>query len=327
MKVFFSVIIPVRSRFKKINKRLTLALKAQTFKKFEVLITSKPINAGPALKRDLAAQKAKGEVLAFLDDDAYPDKNWLKNAFYYFKNKKNRIAAVCGPGITPKNSPFSQKASGYILSSFMGSGGAGTYRNRPEKKREVDDYPSFNLLVRKSDFWKVGGFKTSFWPGEDTKLCHNLVYKLGKKIVYDPKILVYHHRRALFIPHLKQISRFGLHRGYFVRLWPKTSLKIGYFIPSFFLIFLSFTPMIFLLLKSLSLNLLARLVLEFYLTILILYFALILLAPIDFLFKEKKICIRLCITSALSIFFGIFFTHITYGFYFLKGLFIKKMNQ
>src|SRR6185436_2729036 len=35
---------------------------------------------GPADKHDLALKKAKGDICAFIDDDAYPDRDWLKNA-------------------------------------------------------------------------------------------------------------------------------------------------------------------------------------------------------------------------------------------------------
>jgi cellulose synthase/poly-beta-1,6-N-acetylglucosamine synthase-like glycosyltransferase len=38
----------------------------------------------PAEKRDMAINYAKGEILAFIDDDAYPEKDWLKNAIKNF---------------------------------------------------------------------------------------------------------------------------------------------------------------------------------------------------------------------------------------------------
>lgn len=308
MKVVYSVIIPVRSRFKKLNKKLVLALKKQGFKNFEVIVANKPAGAGPALKRDFAAKKSKGKILAFLDDDAYPAKDWLKNALPYFENQS--IAAVCGPGITPPNSNFKEKISGYILTSAIGAGGAGTYRNRPEKKREVDDYPSFNLLVRKTDFWQVGGFNTSFWPGEDTKLCHDLVYKLKKKIIYDPKILVYHHRRQIFLPHLKQIARFGIHRGYFVHLYPKTSLRIGYFLPSFFIGLLCFL---------LFISAFYQIFFKIFLLIIAIYFMLIFLTSFKIYLKERKIAYFYL--SSLAI----FLTHWVYGINFIRGLSSRKI--
>src|SRR3989344_8647399 len=60
-------------------------------KSSRLLLTHKNAT-GPAEKRDLAIKKAKGEICAFIDDDAYPDQEWLKNAVGEFKNSK--ISAV-----------------------------------------------------------------------------------------------------------------------------------------------------------------------------------------------------------------------------------------
>ena len=54
---------------------------------------------GPSEKRDLALKYATGEILAFIDDDAYPTQTWLKEAVKHFQDEK--IAAVGGPAITP----------------------------------------------------------------------------------------------------------------------------------------------------------------------------------------------------------------------------------
>ncbi|MCG2706379.1 MAG: glycosyltransferase, partial [Candidatus Omnitrophica bacterium] len=190
-------------------------------------------SVSPAYKRDLALSYAKGEILALLDDDAYPHQGWLKCALENFKDQD--IAAVGGPAITPQGDNFKQRASGLVYSSSLASGKF-TYRYLPKRRRYVDDYPSCNFLVRKSIMQELGGFKTSFWPGEDTKLCLDITHKLGKKIIYDPRVLVCHHRRPLFLPHLKQVASYALHRGYFVKKLPETSLRISYFLPSILLI-------------------------------------------------------------------------------------------
>src|SRR3989338_7501639 len=54
-------------------------------------------------KRDFALPFVKGEICAFIDDDAYPDSNWLTNAIPWFKYE--RIVAVGGPGVTPLDDP------------------------------------------------------------------------------------------------------------------------------------------------------------------------------------------------------------------------------
>ena len=183
---------------------------------------------GPAAKRDTALEHARGEIVAFLDDDTFPAHDWLKNASKYFADA--RVAAIGGPAVTPATDSLLQQASGGVYTSLLG-GGNYAYRYLPKQTKEVDDYPTCNLLVRRSVMQQLGGFDTTFWPGEDTKLCLDIV-KLGMKIVYAPDVVVYHHRRPLFGGHLKQVRSYALHRGYFVKRFPETSLRPSYFLPT-----------------------------------------------------------------------------------------------
>jgi GT2 family glycosyltransferase len=252
----------------------------------------------------MAIEQAKGEIIAFIDDDAWPEKDWLKNAVENFKD--GNIAAVGGPAITPAQDSLKQKASGLVYSSVLVSGQY-VYRYLPKKRLVVDDFPTCNLLVRKSILQELGGFETLFWPGEDTKLCLDITKKLRKQIIYDPRVLVYHHRRPLFIPHLKQVSNYALHRGYFVKKFPATSLKIVYFIPSLFLlaIFLVGTQ-----------GLLYGWVRITFLLGLSVYLFLALLFSI-----QKDLCL------IPLVFMGIIMTHLAYGIYFLKGLVSTHLSE
>lgn len=110
MKV--SIIIPVRVATACLKETIQ-HLQRQSFKDFEIIvipdekekisgaIVLPSHNPGPAFKRNLGVQKAKGEILAFLDDDSYPDKDWLKNAIEIFNNVSlninHQIVGVCGP--------------------------------------------------------------------------------------------------------------------------------------------------------------------------------------------------------------------------------------
>lgn len=261
---------------------------------------------GPAKKRDMAMDKAKGEILAFLDDDAFPRPDWLKNAVKNFSDEG--IAAVGGPAVTPDNDTLRQKASGEVYASFLVSG-PHNRRYIPKWRCEVDDYPSCNFLVRKDAFRKVGGFDTKFWPGEDTVFCLKITKELKKKIIYDPDVLVYHHRRPLFSRHLKQIKSYALHRGYFVKHFPATSLRISYFIPSIFV-----------------LGLVAGAISAFLnpaLGILYCEAVLIYLSSVMVYSFKKKVSFEL----QQSVFAGIILTHLTYGIYFIKGLFLKRLAE
>jgi len=271
----------------------------------------------PAEKRDLALKYAQGEILAFSEDDAYPRSDWLKNAVGYFSDPN--IAAVCGPGVTPPEDSVGQKVSGWVQASRLG-GGNYTYRFLPQKKRLVDDYPSMNFLVRKSDFAKVGGFDSHFYPGEDTKLCQELVYGLRKKIIYDPNVLVYHHRRGLWRPYLRQIGGYGLHRGYFARVLPRTSRRLSYFIPVLFALgFFSGPPLI--LAARLLAPLLPTILFWFYLFSLGFY-GLWLLATAFWVFRRSR-----NLAVALLTIPAIFLTHIWYGLRFVQGFFSKGLQR
>lgn len=192
-------------------------------------ITIVPKSGGPAAKRDVAAAYAAGDILAFLDDDAYPQQDWLAHAVRHFADPA--VVAVGGPAVTPPHDAVWQQISGAVLTSWLGSGPARMRYAPVGQVRPIDDWPSVNLIVRRAAFAAVGGFGTSVWPGEDTKLCLEFVSR-GWKILYDPQAMVYHHRATTLLKHLQQVARYGLHRGHFVRKFPATSRRLSYFLPS-----------------------------------------------------------------------------------------------
>ncbi len=191
----------------------------------------------PAEKRNLGIGLATGEIVAFLDDDAYPAPAWLEQALKYFS--RSEVAAVGGPAITPPHDPRRAQLGGRVYTNPLVSGGY-AYRYHSERVRRVDDLPSCNLLVRTGVLRELGGFNTRFWPGEDTILCSEIVHRLGHLMFYDPWTVVHHHRRPLFGPHLRQVGRYALHRGFFARHFPTTSRRLGYMLPSLLVLGVAF---------------------------------------------------------------------------------------
>lgn len=169
-------------------------------KKEIILVTDLQCPGLPATKRNWAMDRAVGKVFAFIDSDAYPSMDWLNNALLHL----NKFSAVCGPGVLPADSTLLEQATDLVLRYLPYS-----YRVTPREQRVVAEYPTFNLIVRAD---KAPKFK-SYLTGEDTLFCR----ELKGFILYDPSILVYHRRRALFKPYWKQISTYGQHRGYFIR--------------------------------------------------------------------------------------------------------------
>ncbi len=260
---------------------------------------------GPSEKRDIGIKHARGEILAFLDDDTFSTKDWLKKAMKNFE--ETNVAAVGGPAVTPESDGLRQRASGLVYSSLLASGGF-TYRYIPKEKCLVDDYPSCNFLIRKSIMEKIGGFGSKFWPGEDTKLCLHITKNLGKKIIYDPEVLIYHHRRPLYKKHLRQVASYALHRGYFAKKFPETSYKISYFIPSLFVIGLFF---------GWSLGFIHPFFFKIYLGVILFYLVCVLLTG----FKHRNPKLAFLVSS------GILATNLSYGIFFLKGLFSRRLKE
>ncbi len=333
-----SIIIPVRSITRFLIEENLPAFASQSFKDFEVIVlpnNRSNLPAGrqasevlllrkykflriiptykisrPAQKRDIGAKYAKGEILAFIDDDAFPQKNWLRNANTVFQKKD--VGAVCGPGILPKSALFWERVFDEVLMTKVGSGGF-SYRFVKESARYVDDYPSMNFLIKKKLFKKLGGFNSNYWPGEDSKLCEDLVYTLHEKIYYDPSVTIYHHRRDNLYGYLKQHGNYGFHRGAFFAHGDKNSRRITYLIPTFFVLYLC--ALVFSITSTHNITrLLSFVPLALY--------SMLLLSLIYSAFKNTN-NLKISLSSAIVL----FLTHLIYGIRFIQGFFVGLIKK
>jgi cellulose synthase/poly-beta-1,6-N-acetylglucosamine synthase-like glycosyltransferase len=266
------------------------------------VIATGPVS--PGTKRNIGVKNSKGEFCAFIDNDAYPQCDWLTNAVKYLQDPE--VGGVGGPGLTPEEDGWIQKAGGFVLSSFMVSNLSSRYKTK--ESFESDDIHSCNFIARKSVVEEAGGWNEKYWPGEDTLMCL-AIKRLGKKLIESSEVVVYHHRRSLFGPHLKQVSRFGEHRGFFAKRFPENSLKLTYFLPS-------------LLVLSLFVGILLSFLFSFLAFVVVLgivaYLALSLIAAV---LQVKRANLILLVWS------GIVVTHIVYGLSFLSGLVKRDLKR
>jgi glycosyltransferase involved in cell wall biosynthesis len=239
----FSIVIPAHRDGRAFRRCLEASI-YQDYADFEVVVASdQPMPAlpdgviqvetgadsdtSPAEKRDAAFSVATGDILAFLDDDAYPRRDWLSSAARHFHED---VQAVSGPGVTPPDSRWAERVGGAVYESPAGSAFL-RYRFLPQPARRVSDYPAYNLFLRRGALETVGGWGTTFYGGEDTVLCLKLA-EAGWLVHYTPDIVVFHHRRPILRPHLRQVANVGRHRGYFVRAFPATSRRTLYALPA-----------------------------------------------------------------------------------------------
>jgi len=268
----------------------------EKFRKTRVMQTG-PVK--PSLKRNMGVEKSTGKIIALIDSDAFPRKDWLKNAVKHFRDD---VGIVGGPNLIPENDTARQRASDDILSSKIGAGSFAV-RYGVGKAQDVKELPSCNVLIRKDMFNKVGGFDTKFLTAEDSKLCFE-VRKAGMKIIYSPDVVVFHHRRALFRPHLKQMWAYGRDKAVLVKSFFSRD-KMIYFMPSLFVLFLAAGFM-------LSFLAVVPAIRTLYIALVALYLLAVLASSLAKSVKRTPL-----------VFPGIILTHITYGIGFLYGL-IKR---
>lgn len=315
-KPFVSIIIPCKD-IDAYTRECIDHCKQLAYERFEIILLPdsssekigdvKVISTGPVspgIKRNTGVRNSSGEYCAFIDNDAYPRSDWLTNALIHLQDPQ--VGGVGGPGLTPEEDGLKQKAGGYVLSSFM----VGTLSSRYKTKScfESDDIHSCNFITRKQTVEDAGGWNEKYWPGEDTLMCL-AIKKIGKKLVESSDVVVYHHRRSLFKAHLKQVSRFGEHRGYFVKKFPENSVKPTYFLPS-------------LLVLSFFVGLVLSVFLQNFLYVLLIGIALYLSLSFVAVFNQVK-----NVKILFLVWIGIIATHLIYGTYFLLGLSKRELKR
>lgn len=181
-----SIIIPTCNR-KDVLKNCLDVLEKQTYRDYEIIVVDdgstdgteklvrsrreiryfKQNNKGPGAARNLGLRHAKGEIIAFTDDDCIPHKDWLKNALPHFKNPE--IIAV--EGVTLKND-FLTPCSIPIINYYG-------------KK-----YSTCNIFYRKKMLEELHGFDEGFkFAGEDTNLARRALKKGIIKFVPSVKVI------------------------------------------------------------------------------------------------------------------------------------------
>ena len=158
----------------------------------KVLINKNKINMSK--KRNWAANKFKSLFLAFIDSDAYPSQNWLKNSAYII-NKK--IDCFGGPNIPFKKISYSQKISYYCKRSFFVTAHY-NFIKYLSKNRHCHWLDSSNMIINRKSFLSINGMNENLYIGED----HDFFFRLKKKyprliIFFFKKIYVFHEDREI----------------------------------------------------------------------------------------------------------------------------------
>lgn len=163
-------------------------------------------NAGPAAARNAGAHKAKGEYLAFIDDDCVPTPGWLNGFARTFQQAPRALLGGCTTNGLPGNI--------YATASQVIVDAARAYFIATHSKLQF--FASNNLALPADLFHAIGGFDVSFRTSEDRDLCDRWIRE-GYRLVYAPDAVIQHRHELTLAGFWHQNFGYGKGASHFHR--------------------------------------------------------------------------------------------------------------
>ncbi len=174
-------------------------------------------NRGLSSARNTGMLAATGEIVAYIDDDAYPDVHWLTHLAISFMTTSH--AAVGGPNISPPG-------AGSVAQCIANAPGNPTHVLLSD--REAEHIPGCNMAIRKACLEAIGGFDVRFrTAGDDVDVCWRL-REQGWTIGFSPGAMVWHRRRGSLGAFWKQQVGYGRAEAMLERKWPEKYNAAGH---------------------------------------------------------------------------------------------------
>jgi GT2 family glycosyltransferase len=181
---------------------------------FRVISTDRQ---GLGSARNTGLDAATGEIVAYLDDDAYPDAHWLTYLAADFLRTPH--AGVGGPNIAPSG-------DGSVAACVANAPGGPVHVLLSDA--EAEHIPGCNAAFRKDSLQAIGGFDPRFRvAGDDVDVCWRLQER-GSTLGFSPSAVIWHHRRSSVRAYWKQQCGYGEAEALLERKWPEKYNAAGH---------------------------------------------------------------------------------------------------
>jgi GT2 family glycosyltransferase len=174
-------------------------------------------NRGLSSARNTGWQAATGEIVAYIDDDAYPDPHWLKYLAYAFITTDH--VGIGGPNIAPPG-------DGPIADCVANAPGGPVHVLLTDTLAE--HIPGCNMAFRRDALAEIDGFDPRYRAaGDDVDLCWRLMQR-GGTIGFHAGAMDWHHRRNSISMYWRQQKGYGKAEALLEEKWPQNYNAIGH---------------------------------------------------------------------------------------------------
>jgi GT2 family glycosyltransferase len=181
-----------------------------------VRLVSTP-NRGLSAARNTGLAMATGDVVAYIDDDAYADPYWLTYLAATFLTTDHVGAG--GPNVPPPD-------DGDLALAVAASPGGPVHVLLSDQ--EAEHLPGCNMAFRRWALQAIGGFDVRFrTAGDDVDVCWRLRDR-GWTLGFNAAALVWHHRRGSVRAYWRQQVGYGRAEGLLERKWPERYNAAGH---------------------------------------------------------------------------------------------------
>jgi len=176
-----------------------------------------PVDDGhPGGARNVLMEKARGELLLFLDDDITINPDLLAD-LHQTARRHPDSDVFGGPNLTPEGSSRFQVVQGAVLASLVATGPVRhRYGAHPAGPANERYFTLCNLAVRRS---VMVPFDPGLLCAEENAVLAEL-HDRGIQMHYDPDMVAFHERRADYTGFRRQMFTYGRGRGQVIRVGP-----------------------------------------------------------------------------------------------------------